>query len=77
MTGTDLKLKRVAMRAQTGRNVTAKALGAAMDPPVTGSRIAHIENDLGHVSDDAAAKYLAALATFRTVPTSDDRAAVA
>lgn len=60
MNGMDLKLRRVAAR------VTATALGAAFDPPVTSSRIGHIEA-AAVVTDAAAEKYLEALETLTTV----------
>lgn len=60
MKGIDLKLRRVAAR------VKATDLGAAFDPPVTSSRIGHIEAT-EVVTDAAAEKYLKALATLTTV----------
>lgn len=60
MRGIDLKLRRVAAR------VKATELAAAMEPPVTSSRIGHIEA-AAVVTDAAAEKYLAALATLTTV----------
>lgn len=59
MTGMDLKLKRVAA------DVKAKDLADAMG--VTDSRVSRIESSRT-VTEDAAARYLAALATLATVP---------
>lgn len=58
MTGLDLKLRRVAA------DVKAKDLALVMG--VTDSRISRIENSRT-VTDDAAARYLAALETLATV----------
>ena len=56
-TGLDLKLERTALRIRT------KDLAAAMGVSV--ARISHLEGQ-AIVTDDAAAKYRAALATLRT-----------
>lgn len=60
MKGIDLKLRRVEAR------VKATELAAAFDPPVTSSRVGHIEA-ADVVTDSAAEKYLAALETLTTV----------
>lgn len=60
MKGIDLKLRRVAAR------VKATELAAAFDPPVTSSRVGHIESS-AVVTEAAAQKYLAALETLTTV----------
>lgn len=69
MKGIDLKLRRVAAR------VSAQDLGRAMQPPVTGSRVGHIESR-EIVTDEAARRYLAALETLATVsaPTQPEAA---
>lgn len=63
MRGLDLKLRRV------GARIKAIDLAAAMEPPVTKSRIGHIEAQ-EQVTDAAAEKYIAALETLTTVPAS-------
>lgn len=70
MKGIDLKVRRVAAR------IKATDLAAAFDPPVTSSRIGHIESsDL--VTEAAAEKYLAALATLTTVSAAETPAEAA
>lgn len=59
-TGKELQLKRIAMDVDT--KDVARAMGVLV------SRISHIEGSR-KVTDKAAARYLAALATFGTVPT--------
>lgn len=59
-TGKELELKRTAM------DVAPKDLAVAMRVQV--SRISHIENSR-RITPAAEAKYLAALATFGTIPT--------
>ncbi len=63
MTGMDLKLRRVAA------DVKLKDLANAMG--VTDSRVSRVEGSRV-VTDEAAAKYLDALETFQTVPTSSN-----
>lgn len=63
MTGIDLKVRRVAA------DVRLKDLAAVMG--VSDSRVSRIEGSR-QVTDDAAERYLRALATFGTVSAADD-----
>lgn len=63
--GLDLKLRRVAAR------VKVQAIAARME--VSASRISTIENQ-AVVTEDAAERYLAALATLTTVPSIEEAA---
>lgn len=66
--GLDLKLKRVAADINVGE------LAAAYDPPVTNSRISHLER-VRIVTPEAEAKYLAALSKCVTKSTTPAEAA--
>jgi DNA-binding transcriptional regulator YiaG len=62
MKGIDLKLQRI------GARIKASELARAMN--VTTSRISHIESR-DEATDESARKYLAALETLTTVPSSE------
>jgi hypothetical protein len=66
--GLDLKLKRVAADVKLGD------LADAFDPPVTPSRVGHIEKSR-IVTDEAEARYLAALSKCVTNSTTPAEAA--
>ena len=66
MTGLDLRLRRTAQRVKV--TDLARVMG------VQHSRVSQIEST-AHVTQRAAAKYLAALATFPVVDSHEERAA--
>lgn len=67
-TGMELKLQRV------GHRVKAKHLADEMG--VSSARVSAIENQAA-VTDETATKYLSALSTLTTIPTSADTASAA